>query len=267
MSVYNDSTAYAFDLFEPSDEPRHSYSHNEKAQSAYRNESRTRSAHGSTGKAHAQASSRTQASSRAQASSHARVKQYGTATRSSAAPKREAQPEKRERIPIQRVKPDAARVRRTVDEKRSTLKLTGIIVFLSVIFVAMSFQISALINQYQLGRQIAVAQAKIEELKSENVRINSVLNGKTGIGAVETYATKILGMTKPEKSQITCFDLSGGDKVLYSSHSAVRSALSIGGLNGKASGKTSDSDGDKENGTGSSGNTAADGEKTENGTK
>ncbi len=99
--------------------------------------------------------------------------------------------------------------------------------FLAAVFSALSFQIVALTEQYELFREINSVESQISDAKSENIRLNSKLNSMTSIGSVDEYATKILGMTKAEKYQVKCIDLSDGDKVLYSSQSQILSALSI----------------------------------------
>ena len=86
-----------------------------------------------------------------------------------------------------------------------------------VLFAMVSLQISAGAKNYELMREIQKAEAALEIQQSENIRLNSALNGITGITVIDTYATDVLGMTKVENYQIECIDLSEGDAVLYTS--------------------------------------------------
>lgn len=189
MTGYNDSTAYAFDLFETHERPS-------TARAASANEKNVRA-----------------------------TKQPRAA--SAAAPKRAASPAKKT-AEIKKVAPKSRKQVR-VESKQNARRATVAAVFLAIVFCALSLQISALTRQYELFREINAAEQKIENAKSESIRLNSELNGITSIGVVDNYATKILGMTKAEKYQVKCVDLSEGDKVLFSSRSQVLSALSIKG--------------------------------------
>lgn len=189
MTGYNDSTAYAFDLFE-------THERTSAARAVSANEKNVRAA-----------------------------KQPRTA--SAAAPKRAASPAKKT-AEIKKVAPKSRKQVR-VESKQNARRATAAAVFLAIVFCALSLQISALTRQYELFREINAAEQKIENAKSESIRLNSELNGITSIGVVDNYATKILGMTKAEKYQVKCVDLSEGDKVLFSSRSQVLSALSLKG--------------------------------------
>ena len=60
-------------------------------------------------------------------------------------------------------------------------------------------------------------RSAIEAEKSENVRLNSQLNGITSIGNIDDYATRVLGMAKVESYQVEYIDLGQDGGVLYSS--------------------------------------------------
>lgn len=191
MTGYNDSTAYAFDLFET-----HERTPSPRAQSARSSSARSSAA-------------------------------YAAAHVSAAAPGRTAEP-KKHTAPIKKVA-SKSKKQVKVETRQNAVRAAGAAFFLAVVFFALSLQISALTRQYELFREINAVEQKIKIAKSESIRLNSELNGITSIGAVDNYATKILGMTKAEKYQVKCVDLSGGDKVLYSSQSQVLSALSVKG--------------------------------------
>ena len=103
------------------------------------------------------------------------------------------------------------------EEFRSLKKSVAVLSFVLVLFAMVSLQISAGAKNYELMREIQKAEAALEIQQSENIRLNSALNGITGITVIDTYATDVLGMTKVENYQIECIDLSEGDAVLYTS--------------------------------------------------
>lgn len=160
----------------------------------------------------------------------ASVKTAGTAKirpAASAAPKKNSRTDKKSPS-IKKVAPKSKKQVKA-ETKQNAVRASAAAFFLAAVFFALSLQISALTKQYELFREINAIEQKIENAKSENIRLNSELNGITSIGAVDNYATKILGMTKAEKYQVKCVDLSDGDRVLYSSSSKVLSALSVKG--------------------------------------
>ncbi len=203
MTGYNDSTAYAFELFETHERVGSTDGQTARAASVRVVPSRTSSAHAVK-----------------QASSPNAVKRT-----SAAAPKKAAEPKKK--VPAVQKVASKSKKQLKAETKHNAVRAAGAAFFLAVVFSALSLQISALTEQYELFREINATEQKIEIAKSENIRLNSALNGITGIGAVDNYATKILGMTKAEKYQVKCVDLSDGDKVLFSSKSQVLSALSV----------------------------------------
>lgn len=103
------------------------------------------------------------------------------------------------------------------DELFGLKKSVALLCFVLVLFGIISMQISAGAKNYELMREIQKTEAKLEIAQSENIRLNSELNGITGIAIIDSYATDILGMTKVENYQIKYIDLSEGDSVLYSS--------------------------------------------------
>lgn len=101
------------------------------------------------------------------------------------------------------------------EEMRGLKKSVGLLCFVVIVFGIISMQISAGAKNYELMREIQQVEAQLEIAKSENIRLNSELNGITGIAIIDTYATEVLGMTKVENYQIECIDLSEGDAVLF----------------------------------------------------
>lgn len=103
------------------------------------------------------------------------------------------------------------------EEMHGLKKSVALLCFVLALFGIISMQISAGAKNYELMREIQKVEAELEIANSENIRLNSTLNGITGIAIIDSYATDVLGMTKVENYQIKCIDLSEGDAVLYSS--------------------------------------------------
>ena len=132
--------------------------------------------------------------------------------RSSAAPAR-----KPKEAPPLRVVPKKTKAERKTESRRSVSNSIIILVFAAVILSLLCLQINAGAKNYEVARQIAAVKSEIEIANSENVRLNSRLNGITSIGNIDDYATRILGMSKVEGYQVEYIDLSEDGGVLYSS--------------------------------------------------
>lgn len=132
----------------------------------------------------------------------------------SVAPVREK--EEKKQSELRKVEPKSKEELRA-EEMRALKKSVALLAFVLVIFGIVSLQISAGAKNYRLVREIQTAQAALNIAQSENIRLNSELNGITSIAIIDTYATDVLGMTKIENYQIECVDLSDGDAVIFTS--------------------------------------------------
>lgn len=97
---------------------------------------------------------------------------------------------------------------------KKALHVLGVTIILSILI---GLQIGANARNYEIDRQIIQAEASLRIAEAENIRLSSALDSMTGISAIDTYATEILGMSKVESYQIQCIDLSTGDEVIYTS--------------------------------------------------
>lgn len=104
-----------------------------------------------------------------------------------------------------------------VQEMHVLKKSVAVLLFVAVVFGIISLQIYAGAKNYRLTREIQSVQNELSIAQSENIRLNSELNGITSIAIIDSYATDVLGMTKIENYQIECINLSEGDAVLYTS--------------------------------------------------
>lgn len=65
----------------------------------------------------------------------------------------------------------------------------------------------------EISHQISDEKARLSELQSENVRLQSQLERSISIKSLEQQAIGDLGMSKIDKSQISYINMSGGDQV------------------------------------------------------
>lgn len=135
-------------------------------------------------------------------------------TEGNAAPQRA--PEREEKRDIKRVEPKTSEELHS-QEMFGLKKSMGLLLFVSLIFTFVIMQVSAGAKNYEIARLIHKTKQEIAIEQSENIRLNSELNGITSIYAVDTYATEILGMSRVENYQVECVDLSEGDAVIFSS--------------------------------------------------
>ncbi len=140
------------------------------------------------------------------------VRQSAARSAAAAAPARKT----KERAPL-KVVPKKTPVQQQKEVRRSTVNTAIILFFAAAILGVLCLQITSGAKSYEISRQIAEVEAEIEVAKSENVRLNSELNGITSIGKVDDYAAHVLGMTKMEGYQVEYIDLSQGDGVIFSS--------------------------------------------------
>ena len=140
----------------------------------------------------------------------------GSAVRSAAGGS--AAPQRKTRVGEPLKKVDKKSIQQKKRESRKAASNSVFILFFAAVMLGvLCIQISAGAKRYELSRQIAQVESKIEVAKSENVRLSAQLNSITSIGKIDDYATRILGMSKVESYQVEYIELTGGDKVIYSS--------------------------------------------------
>ncbi len=122
----------------------------------------------------------------------------------------------RETAPLKLV-PKKSREQRQSEERSARRNSVFILVFAALFLGIFCLQINTGARNYEISRQISSVRSAIEAEKSENVRLNSQLNGITSIGNIDDYATRVLGMAKVESYQVEYIDLGRDGGVLYSS--------------------------------------------------
>ena len=142
-------------------------------------------------------------------------------TRGSAAPVRREDPrEAPQKKTIRRV--PKRNKKELADQRRTAFFRSCVIMgFAAAMLIVFCMQISVGARRYELSREIADVESALREAKSENVRLNSELNGITSIDKICTYATQQLGMCKAESYQVECIDMSEGDVILFANGQAV----------------------------------------------
>lgn len=84
------------------------------------------------------------------------------------------------------------------------------------IFSVICFAMYLNVTLDETASQINSVESDIEIAKSENIRLNSALEGMVSIDKVEDYAENNLGMVKLENYKITYFESDEGNHVVLS---------------------------------------------------
>ncbi len=71
------------------------------------------------------------------------------------------------------------------------------------------------IEMAEIAKEKTMAETKLSQLKSENVRLKSAFNSRISLDKVEMLAREKLGMVRCERYQMYYIDLSENDKVIY----------------------------------------------------
>lgn len=103
-----------------------------------------------------------------------------------------------EKTPAQRRASDIA-MKKTPPKRGSASKV--FLIALSVFSICF-FVISGKVETSKMYRQISSAEENLDIIQSENVRLQSELEGKVTLKNVEEYAVKVLGLKKLNNSQI-----------------------------------------------------------------
>ena len=66
----------------------------------------------------------------------------------------------------------------------------------------------------ELNSQVAKMTTQLNEIKSENTRLNMELKSKISLENVQYYAENVLGMVKRDRYQVYYFDIENGNEIL-----------------------------------------------------
>ncbi|MBQ8780788.1 MAG: hypothetical protein IJZ72_03860 [Oscillospiraceae bacterium] len=108
------------------------------------------------------------------------------------------------------------RVAKTAAESGSALK----IIFMSLLAaLVMAAVIHSKVQQASIHAEIISLTAQVNELASENVRMETEIERKSALNSVEEYASNVLGMQKLDKAQIEYLSLENGNVIEISENS------------------------------------------------
>lgn len=130
--------------------------------------------------------------------------------KSNAAPKIEEERKKPELIPLKGNKAFY------VKQRRDKMRVAALLCGFTLLATAIGMQISAFAAIYEADKAIAQQEAVLAVAKSEQVRLNAELDGKSSIENIDSYAKNVLGMQKPENFQVNYVNLAQADNVILS---------------------------------------------------
>ncbi len=99
------------------------------------------------------------------------------------------------------------------------------IILVAILFVAMFSTVPygrLVINE--LNMQYSAANAELNELKSEGIRMQSELESKVSLKTIEEIAVTEYGMVKPDSSQVGYIKLNGENKIETTAHQETLAA-------------------------------------------
>lgn len=108
------------------------------------------------------------------------------------------------------------RVAKAPTESGSAIK----IILMSLLAAAvMAAVIHSKVQQASIHTEILRLTAEVNELASENVRMETEIERKSALNSVEEYASNVLGMQKLDKAQIEYLSLENGNVIEISESS------------------------------------------------
>ena len=102
-------------------------------------------------------------------------------------------------------------------EAGSAVKIVIVTLLAGLVMAAV---ISSKVQQASIHAEILAVTAEVNELSSENVRMETEIERKSALNSVEEYATNVLGMQKLDKSQIEYLSLENGNVIEISENSS-----------------------------------------------
>ena len=98
-------------------------------------------------------------------------------------------------------------------------------ILVAILFVAMFSTVpygKLIVNE--LNMQYSAANAELNELKSEGIRMQSELESKVSLKTIEEIAVTEYGMVKPDNSQVGYIKLNGENKIETTAHQETLTA-------------------------------------------
>lgn len=104
----------------------------------------------------------------------------------------------------------------------TVIKMLAAVALTAVIIVTMLYS-RALLTE--LNQKIATRGNVLAEEQSEGTRLSAELEAKVSLRNVEEYASRRLGMSAMDKTQVTYVDMSEGDKIELTSESPKKTLM------------------------------------------
>ena len=98
-------------------------------------------------------------------------------------------------------------------------------ILVAILFVAMFSTVpygKLIVNE--LNMQYSAANAELNELKSEGIRMQNELESKVSLKTIEEIAVTEYGMVKPDNSQVGYIKLNGENKIETTAHQETLTA-------------------------------------------
>jgi cell division protein FtsB len=114
-------------------------------------------------------------------------------------------------VPARRIKKAVrAQVRQEAKVKKKDKKTALNVVLVFAVLFGLCWRYVAIYDQ---SSDIASGRAKLAAINAENSQIQMEIERETEKGRLDTYATDVLGMVKPDKSQFVYITLNKGDEM------------------------------------------------------
>ncbi len=114
---------------------------------------------------------------------------------------------------VQKPERDAKKIRVHKARPETVGSPMKIFVLLAAAGLLMGTVIYGKVEHASLHSEIAEQTAYVDVLRSENVRMQTAIEGKSSLRVVEDYAANVLGMQKLDKSQIEYISLENGNVI------------------------------------------------------
>lgn len=100
------------------------------------------------------------------------------------------------------------------ERKAALFKIVEFAVVAALCIALIAPNIFSRIKVNELNGQVAAMTKQLNEVKSENTRLDMELKSKISLANVQNYAENVLGMVKRERYQVYYFDIENGNEIL-----------------------------------------------------
>ena len=108
--------------------------------------------------------------------------------------------------------------------RASSVKIIKALLIVFCLFSVICIPMYLNVKLDETAKEISAVQAQIDIAKSENIRLESTLEGMVSIDKIEDFAENNLGMVKLENYRITYFNSDAGNHVVISGGKSYRNS-------------------------------------------